>query len=131
MRKTMLCCRRFSPLCSMAADTIFHKILRKEIPADIVFEDDQVLVFRDINPKAPLHLLFIAKKEEDFVPSIADLTEATEHVPLMLIRKAQDLAKEHDIDGYRLKFHVGKGGGQEVFFLHLHMLSRQKLKGES
>ncbi|MCF7844810.1 MAG: HIT domain-containing protein [Kiritimatiellales bacterium] len=109
----------------MPEDTIFHKIIQKEIPSDVVYEDDEVLVFKDINPKAPTHLLLIAKKEEDFVPSIADLTDATAHVPQMLIRKAQRLAKEKGIDGYQLKFHVGKDGGQEVFFLHLHLLSQQ------
>jgi len=111
----------------MPEETIFHKILRKEIPADIVYEDEDVFIFKDINPKAPTHVLLIAKKEEDFVPSIADLTDETEHVPLMLIRKAQKLAEEKGIDGYKLTFHVGKGGGQEVFFLHLHLLSEQEL----
>ena len=107
----------------MVEDTIFHKIVRKEVPSDIVFEDEEVLVFKDINPKAPTHLLFIAKKEEDFVPSIADLTEETAHVPLMLIRKAQELAKSKGIDGYKLTFHVGEGGGQVVFYLHLQLIS--------
>ena len=107
----------------MPEDTIFHKILKKEIPADSVYEDDEVFAFKDINPKAPTHILFIAKKPEDFVPSIIDLTDETAHVPLMLIRKAQQFAKDNVIDGYKLTFHVGKGGGQEVFFLHLHLLS--------
>ncbi len=111
----------------MTEDTIFHQIVRKEIPADVVYEDDEVLVFKDINPKAPTHLLLIAKKEEDFVPSIIDLTDETAHVPLMLIRKAQALAKSKGIDGYKLTFHVGKGGGQEVFYLHLHLLSNQSI----
>ncbi|MBU0457869.1 HIT domain-containing protein [Patescibacteria group bacterium] len=109
----------------MPEDTIFHKIVKKEIPTDIVYEDEEVLVFKDINPKAPTHLLLIAKKDEDFVPSIADLTEETERVPLMLIRKAQKFAADNGIDGYQLKFHVGKGGGQEVFYLHLHLMSHQ------
>ncbi len=109
-------------------DTIFHKIVRREIPASIVYEDDDVLAFKDIHPKAPTHLLFIAKKEHDFVPSIDDLTEATAHVPGLLIRKAQAFAKEHGINGYQLRFHVGKDGGQEVFFLHLHFLSEQALR---
>ena len=111
----------------MSERTIFHKIVDGEIPADVVYEDDEVLAFNDINPKAPTHVLFIAKKEEDFVPSIIDLTEETAHVPLMLIRKAQAFAKEKGIDGYKLTFHVGKGGGQEVFYLHLHLLSQQEI----
>lgn len=112
----------------MTPDTIFHKIARHEIPAAIVFEDDEVLAFKDIHPKAPTHLLFITKRDADFVPSIDDLTEATAHVPGLLIRKAQKFAREHGIDGYQLKFHVGKDGGQEVFYLHLHLLSDQLLK---
>ncbi|MDD5623577.1 MAG: HIT domain-containing protein [Candidatus Peribacteraceae bacterium] len=111
----------------MAERTLFHKIRDREIPATVVYEDDDVLAFKDIHPKAPTHLLFIAKKDADFVPSIDDLSEKTAHVPLLLIRKAQQFAKEHDISGYQLRFHVGKGGGQEVFYLHLHFLSEQKI----
>lgn len=113
----------------MGERTIFHKIRDKEIPADIVYEDEDVLAFKDIHPKAPTHLLLIPKKDKDFVASIADLTEETSHVPAMLIRKAQQLAKERGIDGYQLRFHVGRGGGQEVFYLHLHLLSDQPLRG--
>jgi len=109
------------------AKTVFHKILAKEIPADIVYEDENVLAFNDINPKAPTHILFIAKKESDFVASIAELTDQTEHVPTMLIRTARMFAQEKGIDGYQLKFHVGKDGGQEVPYVHLHFLSQQTL----
>jgi histidine triad (HIT) family protein len=112
----------------MAERTIFHRIRDREIPATIVYEDDEVMAFEDIHPKAPTHLLFIAKKDTDFVPSIDDLTEKTAHVPGLLIRKAQQFAREHGIDGYQLRFHVGKGGGQEVFYLHLHFLSEMGLK---
>ena len=108
----------------MLSDTIFHKILRKEIPATIEYEDDEVLVFRDIHPKALTHLLFIPKH---FVASIADLMPETAHLPGLLILKAQTFAKEKGITGYKLTFHVGKDGGQEVFYLHLHFLSEQKL----
>ena len=112
----------------MTDSTLFHKIRDREIPATIVLENDDVLAFKDIHPKAPTHILFIAKKDSDFVPSIADVTEVTAHVPLLLIRAAQQFAKEQGIDGYQIRFHVGKGGGQEVFYLHLHFLSEQKLK---
>lgn len=112
----------------MTEQTIFHKIARHEIPVVIVYEDDEVLAFKDIHPKAPTHLLFITKNDKDFVPSIDDLSEATAHVPGLLIRKAQAFAKTHGIDGYQLKFHVGREGGQEVFYLHLHFLSEQGLK---
>ena len=108
--------------------TVFHKIVAGEIPADIVYETDDVLAFKDINPKAPTHILFIAKKESDFVPSIIDLTQDTAHVPTMLIRSAQEFAAQKGIDGYKLTFHCGKGGGQEVFYLHLHFLSDMNLE---
>ncbi len=102
--------------------TIFHRILNKEIPATVAYEDDEVLAFKDIHPKAPTHLLFIPKH---FVASIADVTPATAHLPGLLILKAQEFAKKKGISGYKLTFHVGKGGGQEVFYLHLHFLSDQ------
>lgn len=112
--------------CNMpsSSDTIFHKIIRKEIPATIEYEDDEVLVFRDIHPKATTHLLFVPKQ---FVASIADITSETAHVPGLLILKAQKFAAEKGIDGYKLLFNVGKEGGQEVFYLHLHFLSDKKL----
>lgn len=106
------------------ADTIFHKILRKEIPAQVEYEDDEVLAFRDIHPKASTHLLFIPKH---FVASVADVTSETAHLPGLLILKAQAFAKKKGIDGYKLTFHVGKGGGQEVMYLHLHFLSEKKI----
>lgn len=104
--------------------TLFHKIRDKEIPAAIVYEDDDVLAFKDIHPKTTTHLLFIPKH---FVASIADVTPETAHIPGMLILKAQKFAEEKGIRGYKLTFHVGKGGGQEVFYLHLHFLSEEPL----
>jgi histidine triad (HIT) family protein len=108
--------------------TIFHKIRDGEIPADIVEQDDDVMVLRDIHPKAPTHLLFIPKKDVDAIPSIADMTPTTEHVPGMLIRAAQSFAKRHGIDGYKLQFNVGKGGGQEVWYVHLHFMSQEGVR---
>ena len=109
----------------MAERTIFHRILDREVPADIVYEDDDVIAFRDIRPKAPTHLLFVPKT---FTSSISDLDEKTAPLPGMLILKAQRFAKEHGIDGYKLVFHVGPGGGQEVYYLHLHFLAQKELK---
>lgn len=114
----------------MTEPTIFHKIVSGDIPSTRVYETDTVLGFNDIHPKAPTHVLFIAKREEDFVSSISDLTDQTAHVPGMLIRAAQDFAQKQGITGYQLKFHVGKDGGQEVFYLHLHFLSQQKTSDE-
>ena len=110
---------------SMTEPTIFHKILTKEIPADIVHEDKDVLVFKDIHPTAKTHLLFVPKK---FVASVADASGDTEYLPGLLILKAQQFAKEQGIDGYKLLFNVGKNGGQEVPYLHLHFMSEQSLK---
>jgi histidine triad (HIT) family protein len=107
--------------------TIFHKIIAGEIPADIVYDTEEVLGFMDIHPQAPTHILFIAKLEQDFVTSIIDITEETAHVPTKLIRAAQEFASKQGIAGYQLKFHCGKDGGQEVLFLHLHFLSQQSL----
>ena len=108
----------------MAEKTTFHRIIEHELPADIVFEDDEVIAFKDIHPKAPTHILFVPKH---FVASIADLTPETAHIPGLLILKARDFAAQHGIDGYKLVYHVGRGGGQEVFYLHLHLLSQEQL----
>lgn len=104
--------------------TVFHKILAKEIPASVVYEDDECLAFKDIHPKAATHLLFIPKQ---FVESVAAITSKTAHLPGMLILKAQKFAEQKGIRGYKLTFHVGKEGGQEVPYLHLHFLSEQSL----
>lgn len=106
------------------AETIFHKILAKEIPASVVYEDEDVLAFKDIHPKAATHLLFIPKT---FVESIAHAMGDLESIPGMLILKAQKFAEEKGIRGYKLTFNVGKEGGQEVPYLHLHFLSDQSL----
>lgn len=108
----------------MVEETIFHKIARKEAPADIVYEDDEVLAFRDIHPKAATHLLFIPKT---FVASILDIDARTAGLPGMLIAKAKAFAEGRGITGYKLTFHVGPDGGQEVMYLHLHFLSSQSL----
>jgi histidine triad (HIT) family protein len=100
--------------------TIFHKILDKEVPADIVYDDADVLVFRDIHPKAAVHLLFVPKA---FVRSIIECKGDHAHLPGMLVEKARIFAEEKGISGYKLQFNVGPEGGQEVPYLHLHFLS--------
>jgi histidine triad (HIT) family protein len=110
----------------MPNDTVFHKILAGAIPAKVAYQDEEVLAFHDIRPKAATHLLFIPKH---FIESIAHVTPETAYIPGMLILKAQKFAKEQGIDGYKLQFNVGAGGGQEVPYLHLHLISEQKLKG--
>ncbi len=105
-------------------DTIFSKIIKREIPANIRHETDEFLAFDDINPQAKTHVLFITKKP---IESIIDLNEEEKDHELVgrLILEARNWAKAEGITGYRLKFHCGKAGGQEVFHLHMHLLSNQ------
>lgn len=109
------------------ADTIFSKIIRKEIPADIVFESDTLLAFRDINPQAPTHILIIPKIE---IPTVKEL-KGSEHGQLVgeMIDAANSIAKEEKIseDGFRLVFNCGDNGGQEVYHLHMHLLGGRQM----
>jgi histidine triad (HIT) family protein len=109
------------------AETIFSKIIRKEIPADIVYETDTVLAFRDIKPQAPVHVLIIPKSE---IPMVTKLN-GKEHASLLgdLIDAANKIAREMNIDkdGFRLVLNCGDNGGQEVYHLHMHLLGGRKL----
>jgi histidine triad (HIT) family protein len=105
-------------------DCLFCKILAKEIPSSIVFEDDEVMAFKDKFPKAPTHILFVPKAHID---SIQTLDKSTKDITSMLIWKAKQFAEEKGIRGYKLTFHVGREGGQEIFHLHLHLMSNQIL----
>lgn len=109
------------------AKTIFKKIIDKEIPADIVYEDEEMLAFNDVNKQAPVHILIIPKKE---IPTINDLTPADTELVGKLILKAKDLAAENNLseDGYRLVFNCNEYGGQSVFHIHLHLLGGRKLQ---
>lgn len=106
--------------------TIFSKIIAKEIPAEIVYEDDLVLAFKDIQPQAPVHVLIIPKKE---IPTVNDVTEEDEVTLGRLFTVAAKIAKEQGVDesGYRLMVNVNKDGGQEVFHIHMHLLGGRKL----
>lgn len=106
--------------------TIFSKIIQGEIPADIVFQDDLVTAFRDINPAAPTHILIIPNKE---IPTVNDLTAADEQVAGRLLLTAAKLAAEEGIaeSGYRLIINCNEHGGQEVFHLHLHLIGGRPL----
>ena len=94
--------------------------------ADIVFENDQVIVFKDILPKAPVHLLVIPKKH---IESVTDLTEADSAMLGQLILTAKEVAEKQGIaeSGYKLIFNVGKHGGQVIKHLHIHMLGGKQL----
>jgi len=110
----------------MTEKTIFKKIIDGEIPADIVFEDDLCLAFRDINPQAPTHVLIIPRKE---ITSIDDLTPEDEKLMGHLFLVAQEIAKNDNLtDGYRTVINCGKGAGQEVFHLHVHLLGGRSLQ---
>ncbi len=105
----------------MADMTIFSKIIAKEIPADILYEDEEVLAFKDINPKAPIHVLIIPKKP------LKDIGEATAEDAAVLGRcmlVAGKLAKNLGVaeSGYRLVTNKGEAAGQTVFHLHFHLL---------
>jgi len=106
--------------------TIFKKIIDKEIPADVVYEDDDVLAFRDINPQAPTHVLIIPKKE---IPTVDDVTDADVTVLGKLMLIAAKIAREEGIaeSGYRLMVNCRDDGGQEVYHLHLHLLGGRPL----
>lgn len=108
------------------SETIFSKIIRREIPADIVFENDRVLAFRDINPQAPVHILIIPKKP---IPTLNDIQ--AEDAPLLgeLFVVAAQLAAEEGIAeaGYRTVFNCRDHGGQEVYHLHLHLLGGRQM----
>ncbi len=106
--------------------TIFSNIIAGEIPADIVYEDDQVLAFRDINPQAPVHILIIPRKE---IPTVNDVAEADRELVGHLVTTAATIARTEGIadDGYRLVFNCNSQGGQEVYHLHLHLMGGRKM----
>ena len=102
-------------------ECIFCKIANKEIPTEeIVYEDDKVLAFKDINPKAPLHLLIIPKKH---ILSIDHIEIEDKTLMGELILAAQKIAREKNLDGYKLHINVGRPAGQIVDHLHLHLLA--------
>lgn len=110
----------------MPEETIFSKIIREEIPADIVYQDDDITAFRDIDPKAPTHILIIPNK---IIPTVNDITEADAPVLGKMFIVAAQIAKQEGIaeSGYRLIMNCNKDGGQEVYHLHMHILGGKKI----
>jgi histidine triad (HIT) family protein len=109
----------------MAARTIFKRIIDKEIPASIVYEDDQCLAFRDINPQAPVHVLVIPRKE---IPALAAAGEPDTALLGHLLSVAAKLAAQLGLSGgYRVVVNCGPDGGQTVDHLHLHVLGGRQL----
>ena len=103
------------------ADCLFCKIAAKEIPASIVYEDDHVVAFNDINPQASTHVLVVPKRH---IPSLNDLVEADDAIVGELVRRAAAIAKERGIDagGFRTVFNTNREAGQTVFHIHLHLI---------
>jgi len=99
--------------------TIFQQIIEGTIPADIVYQDDAVLAFRDINPQAPTHILIIPKKA---VAGISSLDESDRDSTAALFLAAKRIAIQESLTDYRLVINNGAGAGQTVFHLHLHLL---------
>lgn len=104
------------------SDTIFHKIIRREIPATIVFEDEHVIAFRDIAPQAPVHVLFVPKET---IPTLNDVQPEQAVIVGRLAVAAADYAKREGFadDGYRIVMNCNAHGGQTVFQIHLHLLA--------
>ena len=103
-------------------DCLFCRLVAREIPAQIVFEDGDLLVFKDVNPQAPLHLLIIPKKH---IATINDLSRADDALVGSMFRRAAALAKDHGYSerGYRTVFNCNRDAGQTVFHVHLHLLA--------
>jgi histidine triad (HIT) family protein len=105
---------------------IFCKIVNKEVASDIVYEDEKILVFKDIEPKAPIHLLIIPKKH---IPTIDHIELQDKELIGQLVLTAKTIAREQGIveTGYRVVFNVGRDAGQTVDHLHLHLIGGEKL----
>ncbi|MBD3425951.1 MAG: HIT domain-containing protein [Candidatus Omnitrophica bacterium] len=111
----------------MSEDCLFCKIIDKEIPADIVYEDDQMIAFKDINPKSPVHLLFIPKKH---IANLNDVSDEDASLIGRILVKIKDLAGESDVaeKGYRVVINCNQDAGQEVFHIHVHLLGGRKFE---
>jgi histidine triad (HIT) family protein len=105
---------------------LFLKIIEREIPADIVFENDEMLAFRDINPQAPVHILIIPKRR---IATLNDLEGDDTELIGRLVLTAQKLAADEGLaeDGYRLVLNCNENGGQSVYHIHLHLLGGRRM----
>ncbi len=104
--------------------TLFTKIINRELPAEILFENEDVIVIKDIAPAAPIHLLIITKK---VISSLQMLKEEEAYLLGAIVKAAQEMARKLDITDYRLLTNNGPEAGQSIFHLHFHMLSGKKL----
>jgi len=109
------------------SDCLFCKILAGEIPSDKIYEDDKMLVFKDLYPKADVHLLVIPRVH---ISSLNEVTDEHDEVMAHMMKQLPKLAKEQGLnDGFRTIINTGKGGGQIVFHLHMHLLGGKNLPG--
>ena len=106
--------------------SLFTKIINREIEADIVYEDNEIIAFNDINPQAPIHILIVPKKE---IRTLNDLEDNDQEIIGKIFLTAKKLAKKLNIDktGYRTVFNCNEDGGQTVFHIHLHLLGGRQL----
>ncbi len=105
--------------------TIFQKIIDREIPANISYEDEEIIAIHDIAPAAPVHILIIPKKP---IPTLMDLEDGDELLMAKCIRVAKNLAAEQNLEGYKVMCNVGEKGGQSVFHVHWHLLGGGKIE---
>ena len=111
----------------MSSPSIFSRIVSREIPADIVFENDDVIAFRDIAPQAPVHLLVVPKIEE--FANVTELAAGNPQLLALVVATAQALADEYSNGEYRLIFNTGPSAGQTVFHVHAHVLGGELTEG--
>ena len=110
------------------SDTLFSKIIDRELPADIVYEDDAIIAFRDINPQAPVHVLVVPKTP---IAPVNDIQPEQAELIGNMVLVAQKIAREAGIadDGYRLVVNCNRHGCQVVFHLHMHLIGGKQLRG--
>ncbi len=110
----------------MSEETIFSKIIRREIPAEVVYQDELITAFKDINPRAPQHFLIIPNK---LIPTVNDVEAEDEAAMGRMFTVAKKIAKEQGIaeDGYRLIMNCNLHGGQEVYHIHMHLVGGKPL----
>ena len=112
----------------MPEETIFSKIISGDIEADVIFQDDRVTAFRDIQPQAPTHILIVPNRE---IPTVNDLEDSDEALAGHMLLTARRLAEREGIaeSGYRIIVNCNRDGNQEVFHLHLHLIGGRPLGG--
>jgi len=108
------------------SDCIFCKIIAKELPTEVIYEDNLIVAFHDIRPKAKIHALVVAKEH---IKNLTEINNKHEHLIFHIIQKISELAKKLNLVGFRVITNIGKEGGQEIDHLHFHLLGGGKLPG--